>query len=188
MLFHLTVFNKNQRRQFVSSGLLSSWDQENRKNGMLTLTNLVLLKIYIFFSAKLVSVLFWRNVAFLYDDILFFFFVPANGYCTRHVLFTKEIIFGPHFQLSLPFVSVFIVDVCTSCIHPPITFFTAVQPMIICLNILRTFIANFADSTILSFAIGMETAWTFLPLFWCCNNCTAERCILRHVWCLIFYC
>ena len=48
MLFYQTVFNKNQRQQCVSSGLLSSWGQENRKNGMFTLTNLVLLRMYNF--------------------------------------------------------------------------------------------------------------------------------------------
>ena len=52
MLFYLTVFNKNQRRQCVSSGLLSSWGQENRKNGMFTLTNLVLLRMYNFFFCE----------------------------------------------------------------------------------------------------------------------------------------
>ena len=59
MLFYLTVFNENQRQQCVASGLLSSWGQENRKM-VPTLTNLVLLRMYIqfFFSAKLVSVLF----------------------------------------------------------------------------------------------------------------------------------
>ena len=125
---------------------------------------------------------------FLYDYMLFFFFVPPYGYCMQHVLFTVKMIFRPHVQLSLPFLSIFIVDVCLSCMHPPIAFFTAVQPMTICLNILRTFIANFADSTILWFTIGMGTVWTFLPLFWCCNNCAAERSILRDAWCLIFYC
>ena len=52
MLFYQTVFNKNQRQQCVSSGLLSSWGQENRKNGMFTLTNLVLLRMYNFFFCK----------------------------------------------------------------------------------------------------------------------------------------
>ena len=152
MLFYLTVFNKNQRQQCVSSGLLSSWGQENRKNGMFALTNLVLLRMYNFFFLRNQFLYSFEETLLsrsLYDYILFFFFVPPNGYCTRHVLFTVKMIFHPHVQLSLPFVSIFIVNVCLSCMHPSIAFFTAFQPMTICLNILRTFIANFADSTIL---------------------------------------
>ena len=145
MLFYLTVFDKNQRRQCISSGLLSSWDKENRKKWYVYFDKLSFIKnLQIFFLRNQFLYSFEETLLsrFLYDDILFFFFVPPNGYCTRHVLFTKEMICSPHIQLSLPFFSVFIVDVCTSCMPPPIKFFTTVQPMTNCLNILSTFIAK----------------------------------------------
>ena len=65
MLFYLTVFNKSQRWQCVSSGLLSSWDQENRENGMFTLTNLVLLKLMQFFFSKTSSCILLKKDCFL---------------------------------------------------------------------------------------------------------------------------